>query len=145
MRNIIQTKAIKSLRPLILALALLFPMMTVEVSYAATATSNCNSAQGTTCNPSDPAASSTKCASVTNGNCDLINNYVNPLIDFLSALVGVAVVVSIIIGGIQYSSSGGDPSKVSAAKNRIRNSLIALVVFLFLFGLINFLVPGGIG
>ena len=76
--------------------------------------------------------------------CDLVNNFINPFIKFLSALVGVAVVASIIIGGIQYSSSGGDPSKANAAKMRIRNAVIALVTFIALDAMLNFLIPGGI-
>ncbi|HSX05976.1 MAG TPA: pilin [Candidatus Saccharimonadales bacterium] len=81
------------------------------------------------------------CADIS--QCDLFKNYLNPFIDFLAALVGVAVVISIVYGGIQYGSSGGDPQKVTAAKNRIRNALIALVTFIFLFSLLKFLVPGG--
>jgi hypothetical protein len=77
-------------------------------------------------------------------NCPLIKNYIEPFINFLAALVGVAVVFSIIVGGIQYSSSGGDPSKVSAAKNRIRNAIIALVTFIVLYAMLNFLIPGGL-
>ena len=77
-------------------------------------------------------------------DCDLIVKYIDPFIDFLSALVGVAVVISIIIGGIQYSSSGGDPGKASAAKERIRNAIVALLVYLFLFSILNFLIPGGL-
>src|ERR1700761_1036278 len=49
------------------------------------------------------------CSDIT--QCDLVTKYIDPLVAFLSALVGVAVVTSIIIGGIQYSSSAGDPSK----------------------------------
>jgi hypothetical protein len=76
--------------------------------------------------------------------CDLMTKYVYPFINFLSALVGLVVVISIVIGGIQYGSSAGDPQKVTAAKNRIRNALIALVTFIFLYSLLNFLVPGGL-
>lgn len=90
---------------------------------------------------SDPAAKG-NCADIN--KCDLINNYVNPFINFLAALVGVGVVMGIVIGGIQYGSSAGDPQKVNAAKNRIRNALMALVAFLFLYTLLNFLVPGGL-
>lgn len=90
----------------------------------------------------DPAATSGNCDDVS--KCDLISTYINPAINFASALVGVAVVASIIIGAIQYGSSAGDPQKATAAKNRIRNSIIALLTFLFLFALINFLVPGGL-
>lgn len=77
-------------------------------------------------------------------NCDLITKYVDPLINFLAAFAGVAVVISIVVGGIQYSSSGGDPAKASAAKNRIRNAVIALITFILLYTLLNFLIPGGL-
>lgn len=90
----------------------------------------------------DRAATGGNCEEVS--QCDLIVKYIDPLIQFLSALVGVAVVGSIIIGGIQYSSSGGDPQKAAAAKNRIRDAIIALVTFIALYALLNFLIPGGL-
>jgi hypothetical protein len=98
----------------------------------------------------DPAING-KCATGTKcGNCsvitqcDLIDKYVNPLINALAALFGVAAVTSFAIAGNQYSSSGGDPGKVTAAKNRVRNTIIALLTFLFLYALLNFLIPGGL-
>ena len=66
------------------------------------------------------------------------------LINILSATIGILVTVMIIIGGIEYSSAGGDPQKVAMAKKRITNALIALVSLFFLFVVINYLVPGGI-
>jgi hypothetical protein len=90
----------------------------------------------------DPASTSGNCSDIN--NCDLINKYINPFINFLAALVGVVVVVSIIMGAIMYGSSGGDPGKVTAAKERIRNAILALVAFLFLYTGLNFLIPGGL-
>jgi hypothetical protein len=80
----------------------------------------------------------------TLSNCGLIKNYVDPAINLLAALVGVASVISIVIAGIQYSSSAGEPAKASAAKMRIRNTIIALVAFALLYVGLNFLIPGGI-
>lgn len=77
-------------------------------------------------------------------NCDLIALYVNPFIRLLSIIVGLVVAASLIMGGIQYSASSGDPQKTSAAKSRIQNTLLALFAFLFLYAFLNFLVPGGI-
>jgi hypothetical protein len=90
----------------------------------------------------DPAFSGGDCGDAK--HCDLIVHYINPFIDFLAALVGLGTVISIVIGGIQYGSSGGDPGAVTAAKTRIRNSLIAFITFLFLFVLLQWLVPGGL-
>ena len=92
----------------------------------------------------DPAVTGGNCSKVTSGSCDLVSKYIQPAIDLLAGGVGIAVVISIVIGGMQYSSSAGDSSKITAAKNRIRNSIIALVMFLFLVAFLNFLIPGGI-
>lgn len=76
-------------------------------------------------------------------NCGIIA-YLVIGIRVLSGLVAVVVVGSIIYGGIQYSSAGSEAQKVSAAKERIRNSIIALFFFIFMFGFLNYLVPGGV-
>lgn len=77
------------------------------------------------------------------GHCGILNYFVI-FINVLSALAGVVIVGSIVGGGIQYSMAGSDPQKVQAAKNRIRNAIIALLFFLFGYGLLNYLVPGGV-
>lgn len=65
------------------------------------------------------------------------------IIRFLSAGVGLVVIASIIVGGIQYTTSGGDPQNVTKAIKRIRSSIVALVIFIFLYAIINYLVPLG--
>lgn len=77
------------------------------------------------------------------GQC-IIDKYINPAIKTLAALVGVVVTISIIVGGIQYASSGDDPQKVSAAKSRIVKALLTLIGFFFLFAFLNYIIPGGI-
>jgi Flp pilus assembly protein TadG len=105
---------------------------------------NCNGKETAQC--SDPAASgcSDGNGGVTTKQCDLVDAYLNPAIVLLSGLVGVVVVISLILGGIQYSTSGGDPQKVSAAKNRITKTIVAFVAYIFLFAFVQFLIPGGI-
>ncbi|HEY5806231.1 MAG TPA: hypothetical protein VIS56_02480 [Candidatus Saccharimonadales bacterium] len=71
-------------------------------------------------------------------------NYVNPVILLLTGLVGVVAVISIIVAGIQYSASADDPGVVAKAKQRIFNTVIGLIGYIFLFALLNYLVPGGI-
>jgi hypothetical protein len=74
----------------------------------------------------------------------------NPIIDvafaifrFLSAGVGLVVIGSIIIAGIQYSTSRGNPQATQAAIKRVSSALAGLLLYIFLFAFANFLVPGG--
>ena len=97
------------------------------------------------CNGTDVAAcQSKKCTVSTANKCDFIASYINPFIKFLSAAVGVAVVVGILIGGMEYISSGSDSQKAANGRKHIRNAIIGLVSYILLFSLINFLIPGGI-
>ncbi len=76
-------------------------------------------------------------------NCGIVG-YLVLFINVLSGIVGVVIVIMIIVGGIQYSSAGDDPQKVSAAKSKIINALLALAVFIFMFAFLQWVVPGGI-
>lgn len=79
------------------------------------------------------------------GKCNhFIDTYINPAVKVLTALVGITAVVSIILGGIQYSTSADDSGEVTKAKQRIFNTVLGLVAYVFLIALLNYLVPGGI-
>src|SRR5688572_18961658 len=65
----------------------------------------------------DPAADPN--ANCSNDRCDWIKKYVNPFIQLLSVSFGLIAVISLIMGGIQYAGSTGDPQKVTLAKQRI--------------------------
>ena len=74
----------------------------------------------------------------------------NPIIDVAYAIikiltdgVGLVIIGSIVVGGIQYSASAGDPQATSRAITRIRESLIALVIFIFGFAILNYVIPVG--
>jgi hypothetical protein len=83
-----------------------------------------------------------------NANNCLQNNVlvkdIQLLVDVLSAGVGVVVVGSLIVGGIQYSFAGDNPQATSAAKNRIINSLLALAAFFLIFAFLQWIIPGGL-
>jgi heme/copper-type cytochrome/quinol oxidase subunit 2 len=66
------------------------------------------------------------------------------LIRFLSVGVGIVVIVSVIFAGIQYTTSQGNPEKTAQAKSRIQTSIMALIFYLFIFAIVQFLVPGGL-
>jgi|GEM_PF-1648562 len=96
-------------------------------------------ADNTTC--ADPAAS---CDTQSGGQCDFIGKYINPAINLLSVIFGILMVISLIIGGISYSTSEGDPQKAGKAKRRIANTIIAVVAYVFLYAFLQFIVPGGL-
>lgn len=85
-------------------------------------------------------------------NCNDVDSCVNnnPLIDylvvfinFLSAAIGIVVVIVIVLAGIQYSTAGGDPGKTATAKKRIVNAIMALLAYFALFMFMQWLLPGG--
>ncbi len=82
-------------------------------------------------------------ADLTSNNCAIIK-WLLTLVNAMSAIVGVVVVISLIVAGIQYSSAGDDPSKISAAKDRIVKGIIAMGVFLFMFAFLQYIIPGGL-
>ncbi len=103
----------------------------------------CPSSQTTTNNACPSTSSSTNNGCVTTSNC-LLSNYINPAINLLSGIVVLVVIGSIIMGGIQYSASAGDPQKTAKAKSRIINSILALLVYIFLYAFLQFIIPGGL-
>lgn len=56
--------------------------------------------------------------------------------------VGIVLIGVTMWAGIQYGVSRGDPGLVTAAKKRLFNVFISLLLFLFSYVIINFLVPG---
>ncbi len=73
----------------------------------------------------------------------------NPIMDalfgiirFLSLGVGLIVIGSIIVGGIQYTASRGEPQATALAINRIRASLFALIIYIFAYAALNYIIPG---
>lgn len=81
--------------------------------------------------------------SLNAGNCAIIR-YLTLFTRILSGIVGIVIVIMIIFGGIQYSMATDDPQKIQAARTKITNALLALLVFLFMFAFLQWLVPGGV-
>jgi hypothetical protein len=80
------------------------------------------------------------CRGKGNGILDLIF----AIIRLLSIGVGLVVVGSITWAGIQYSSSRGDPQAAANAVKRINSAVIALVIYIFAFAILNWAIPGAV-
>lgn len=131
----------------LLTFAALFSFFIISTSGLASAASS----SGAVTSASDNVAAYNfrgKCESgqgqtLTKENCSIVA-YVVLITNVLSGLVGVVIVIMIAVGGIQYTMSRDDPSAVSAAKNKIRNAVFALVIYIFGFAFLQWLIPGGI-
>jgi hypothetical protein len=80
---------------------------------------------------------------LTEENCGIIG-ILNTAFNLVSGAVSLAVIGNIIVAGIQYSSAQGDPGAAAKAKTRIRNALLAFLMYLSLYGFIQWLIPGGV-
>lgn len=92
----------------------------------------------------DPNCPSDKAPAKGQGANCFIKHIVRPFLVFLTSIAAVFIVIQIIIGGIQYSSAGGDPSKVAAARKRISNAIFTLAAFIFLWAFLQYAIPGGV-
>jgi hypothetical protein len=75
----------------------------------------------------------------------------NPIFDFLFtalrfATVGIGVVMigSMIVVGLQYTYARGDPNTTAQAKTHLFYIVVALLIYIFAFAILSYLVPGGI-
>lgn len=61
------------------------------------------------------------------------------LLNYALFFSGFVALVFIILGGIRYITSGGDPKQASAARQIITYALIGLVLILLSIAIVNFL------
>lgn len=64
---------------------------------------------------------------------------VNNLIEMGIMLAGLLAVIMLVVGGIKYITSQGEPSAIQSAKKMIINSLIGLVIAIFAGTIVGFL------
>ena len=63
---------------------------------------------------------------------------------FLTVGVGIVAIASVVVAGIQFSTSRGDPAGTAKAIGRIGSTIGALLLYVLAWSLLNWLVPGGI-
>ena len=76
-------------------------------------------------------------------NCTIIR-YLVVGINFLSAVALMSIIASIVYAGFQYMTARDNSGQVEASRKRIIWALVALGLFLFMYSLLDFLLPGGV-
>lgn len=65
---------------------------------------------------------------------------IKTIINGVIGILGIACVVVMIIGGVNYMTSAGDAGKVKKAKDTILYGLIGLIVCVLAFAIVQFVV-----
>ena len=76
------------------------------------------------------------------------NTFTSDLTNIINWIVGVAglvAVVVVIIGGVTYMTSNGDPGKVKKGKDTILYGIIGLIICVLAFAIVNFVIANVIG
>jgi len=81
---------------------------------------------------------------INNDGCSNTADLITMIFRVLAGIVGIAVVGGITWGGMLYASSNGNASKAQQGITVIVNAVIGLLLFIFMFAITNFLVPGGV-
>lgn len=70
---------------------------------------------------------------------------VTAILNAVIGVLGLACVIVMIIGGVNYMTSSGDAGKVKKAKDTILYGLIGLVICVLAFAIVNFLISSILG
>ena len=81
-----------------------------------------------------------KAADPDKGQGKTLDVTVKNIINGVLYVVGVLAVVMVIIGGVKYTTSGGDQAAVTSAKNTILYGIVGLVIAILAYAIVNFVV-----
>lgn len=76
----------------------------------------------------------------SNGSTKTVGGTFRQVADLLIFLVGAISVIMIIIGGLRYTISAGDQSKITSAKNTVLYALVGLVIAALAFAIVDFVI-----
>lgn len=109
----------------VLAMFSFGPLLMPAMALAAPATIADNLA----CGVSGDIAGKTTCSAADTRNADnRINAIIATAIKIFQVVVGLISVIMVIMGGLKYITSGGDPTAVGSAKNTILYAIVGIVV-----------------
>ncbi|MGK2896506.1 MAG: hypothetical protein ACSLEY_02820 [Candidatus Saccharimonadales bacterium] len=96
---------------------------------------------GVSVNAFDPTAAGCAAdptAAICQSNADDVDGFIKNLIRILLWAIGIISVIMIIVGGLLYVLSSGNPSNTKKAKDTILYAVIGLVVALLSYTIVNY-------
>jgi uncharacterized membrane protein len=112
----------------------LLAVLVIALGFGAMVSSAPVSAVNVFNNCSGAAADSAVCK----GKSDSATNMITTVINTLLMVLGIIAVIMIVVGGIRYTTSGGDSSGTKGAKDTIMYAIIGLVVAILAYTIVNF-------
>jgi uncharacterized membrane protein (DUF373 family) len=77
-------------------------------------------------------------ACTTNCTSSSLNNSIAAITNIILYIAGAGSIIMVVIGGLRYTISGGNPSAVNDAKNTILFAVIGLVISVSAYALVNY-------
>jgi hypothetical protein len=77
-----------------------------------------------------------------NGNGGFLTEQLQTVLQITFGILGAIAVLVIVVSGLQYILSAGDPQKVARAKDAIIYACIGLVVAILAFSIVSFVLDG---
>ena len=77
-------------------------------------------------------------------NNNPIYTYLRAIIRFVAAGVGLGLVLLVVIAGIRWTLSQGNPQAIAAALKLLVSAVVGLIAFVLLFAILNYLIPGNL-
>ena len=96
------------------------------------------SAAGDVCSSS--ASSEVKEAAGCSGGSDDLPDIIVSILNVIIGVAGFISVIWIIIGGVNYMTSSGDPNKTKKARDTILYACIGLIICVLSFAIVNFVI-----
>lgn len=125
-----------------LVLASSFVVAPVAMVAVGAGTAMADSTCTTGIDTTNPIASGATCAKANGTSNNLFANggVFQTIANTLIFIVGAVAVIFLIIGGLRYVISNGDPKNVSAAKDTILYAIVGIVVAIVSFALVSFVI-----
>lgn len=88
----------------------------------------------------DNVSEEVKKANGCSGTSTELSDVIVGIINGVVVVLGIVAAIFVVVGGVNYMTSQGDPGKLQKAKNTILYALIGLVIAALAFAIVNFVV-----
>lgn len=69
-----------------------------------------------------------------------LKEYIKQIVNTLLFVLGAIAVIVIVVGGIKYTTSDGDPGKIKGAKDTILYAVVGIIVAILAYAIVNFII-----